>query len=92
MERSAEPDALGQLGLSFELMGDYPLVVDLVYGASSTELLDAARAHGASTLDGLQILVAQGALSFELWTGVAAPLEVMRHAVREEHDQPDVPS
>ena len=35
-------------------------------------------------VDGLEILVAQGALSFELWTGRAPPLEVMRRAARAE--------
>jgi shikimate dehydrogenase len=60
------------------------VVVDLVYRAGSTELLAAAQEHGARVLDGLEMLVAQGALSFELWTGRAAPLEVMRRAAREE--------
>ena len=54
----------------------------------STPLLAAAREHGARTLDGLEILLAQGALSFELWTGRRAPLEVMRRAVR-DHGGPD---
>ncbi len=43
-------------------------------------------AAGARTLDGLEVLVAQGALSFELWTGRAAPLDVMRRAARGEED------
>jgi shikimate dehydrogenase len=86
-ERSAgQDDALGALGLTFEKVGEYPYVVDLVYGAGSTRLLTAAREHGARTLDGLEILVAQGALSFELWTGRPAPLEVMRSAAREENE------
>jgi shikimate dehydrogenase len=33
-------------------------------------------------IDGLEVLVRQGAASFELWTGVSAPLDVMRNAVR----------
>jgi shikimate dehydrogenase len=48
-----------------------------------TELLAAARERGVPTLDGLELLVAQGALSLELWTGRTAPLEVMRRASRE---------
>ena len=55
-------------------------LVDLVYPDSATA--DAARAAGATVLDGLDVLVSQGAASFELWTGVAAPLDVMRAAVR----------
>jgi shikimate dehydrogenase len=44
-------------------------VVDLVYQQGSTPLLAAAQEQGVPTLDGLEILVAQGALSLELWTG-----------------------
>ena len=42
----------------------------------------AAEAAGARVIDGLDVLVAQGAAAFELWTGIAAPVEVMRAAVR----------
>ena len=41
-----------------------------------------ARDAGATVIDGLEVLVRQGAASFELWTGVSAPLDVMRNAVR----------
>jgi shikimate dehydrogenase len=82
LERSAsEPEGLNLLGLTFDQVGKYSYVVDLVYRTGATPLLAAAREHGASTLDGLEILVAQGALSFELWTGRRPPLDVMRRAV-----------
>jgi shikimate dehydrogenase len=42
---------------------------------------EAAAAAGVRVLDGLEVLVAQGAASFELWTGLAAPVGVMRKAV-----------
>ncbi len=85
VERSAtEDEALNQLGLTFDQVGEYSYVVDLVYRSGSTQLLAAARAHGARTVDGLDILVAQGALSLELWTGRTVPLEVMRAAAREQ--------
>jgi shikimate dehydrogenase len=85
IERSAtDGEALNQLGLTFDQVGEYSYVVDLVYRSGSTQLLAAARAHGAGTVDGLEVLVAQGALSFELWTGRQAPLALMRRAVREE--------
>jgi shikimate dehydrogenase len=81
VERSAtDSEALNQLGLTFDQLGKYSYVVDFVYRSASTQLLAAAQAHGARTLDGLEILLAQGALSFELWTGHEAPLEVMRRA------------
>jgi shikimate dehydrogenase len=75
-------DELAQLGLGDAGPGDYALVADLVYRGGETALLAAARAGGARTLDGLDVLVAQGALSLHLWTGRTAPLEVMRAAAR----------
>jgi len=54
-------------------------VVDLPYPGSATA--PAAREAGAAVLDGLDVLVAQGAASFELWTGVPAPVSLMRAAV-----------
>lgn len=54
-------------------------LVDLPYPRSATA--EAARAAGARVLDGPEVLVAQGAASFELWTGMPAPVEVMRRAV-----------
>ena len=62
----------------FELREEQTLV-DLPYPRTATA--DAAAAAGARVLDGLEVLVAQGAASFELWTGRPAPLEVMRRAV-----------
>jgi shikimate dehydrogenase len=88
VERSAsEHCALNQLGLTFDQLAEYPYVVDLVYRSGCTPLLAAAHAHGARTVDGLDVLVAQGALSFELWTGRTAPVEVMRRAARVEGRQ-----
>jgi shikimate dehydrogenase len=54
-------------------------LVDLPYPDSATAA--AARAAGARVFGGLEVLVAQGAASFELWTGLPAPVEVMRRAV-----------
>jgi shikimate dehydrogenase len=58
-------------------------VVELAYGAAETALVVAARTAGCEVVDGREALVRQGAASFELWTGVPAPLDVMRRAVRE---------
>jgi shikimate dehydrogenase len=73
---------LNQMGLTFDQVGKYSYVVDLVYRDAPTALLAAASGHGISAADGLDVLVAQGALSFELWTGQTAPREVMRAAAR----------
>ena len=56
-------------------------LVDLPYPGSATAA--AAREAGATVYDGLDVLVAQGAASLELWTGLPAPLDVMRAAVHE---------
>jgi shikimate dehydrogenase len=61
---------------------DPPAVaVELVYGRD-TPFETWAREGGARVVDGLEVLVRQGALSFERWTGVAPPLDVMREAAR----------
>ncbi|HEX5309891.1 MAG TPA: shikimate dehydrogenase [Solirubrobacteraceae bacterium] len=81
---ASDAEALNQLALTADLVGSYACVIDLVYGAQPTPLLAAASAAGASAVDGLEVLVAQGALSFELWTGHAAPVEAMRAGARDE--------
>ena len=80
---ASDEQALNQLALTFDQVGKYSYVIDIVYRSEPTPLLAAAREHGSRTLDGLEILVAQGALSFEMWTGRTPPLEVMRRAARE---------
>jgi shikimate dehydrogenase len=58
------------------------VVVDLAYADRETALVRQAKAKGATTVDGLAILVRQGALSLTRWTGRPAPLDAMRAAVR----------
>ena len=59
-------------------------VVDLAYRPDGlpTALVEAAHGAGCEVVDGLEALVRQGAASFELWTGLPAPVDVMRAAVR----------
>jgi shikimate dehydrogenase len=57
-------------------------LVDLAYGADETPAVAGARAAGLPVVDGIGVLVAQAAASFELWTGVTAPLEAMERAAR----------
>jgi shikimate dehydrogenase len=68
-------------------LGRGQTLIDLPYPDSATA--GAARRAGARVLDGLEVLVAQGAASFELWTGVPAPVEVMRGAVGLTRAEPD---
>jgi shikimate dehydrogenase len=56
-------------------------VYDLVYNPPQTRLLQKAAADGAQAINGLGMLIWQGAIAFELWTGVDAPVPVMRRAV-----------
>jgi shikimate dehydrogenase len=74
--------ALKALPLEADALSAREVVVDLVYGSHETELIAAARAAGASCVDGLEVLVAQGAASLRLWTGAEPPLDVMRGAAR----------
>jgi shikimate dehydrogenase len=69
-----------------ELIGPGMVIVDLAYrgDGSATPLIEAAAARGARAVDGLEVLVGQGILAFELFTGVPAPVEVMRAAARGE--------
>ena len=68
-----------------DLLPSHALVYDLTY--RETPLLAAARARGLATLDGLEMLVAQGAESFRLWFGVDPPFEIMLRAAQEARAQ-----
>ena len=62
------------------LLPRFSFVCDLIYSPPETRLLRDARAAGCRTMNGLDMLVYQGALSFELWTGRTAPISVMKRA------------
>ncbi len=55
------------------------IVFDLVYNPLETQLLGLARDAGAAAIPGYEMLLAQGARQFQLWTGKPAPLDLMRH-------------
>ena len=76
-----EGDELGMLLPRPELLGGYRVIVDFVYREGGTPLTRAAQASGIPTVGGLELLVGQGALAFELFTGKTAPIEAMRAAV-----------
>ncbi len=73
--------AFKRLPLRADEIERYECVIDFVYTSAGTDLVHAARAHSVPAIDGLELLVGQGALSFEQFTGRAAPLGVMREAV-----------
>ncbi len=71
-----DPEVLPALLLQPHLM-----VFDTVYGAAPTRLVRSAREAGARAVDGLAMLLHQGAAAFEIWFGREAPLEEMRKAL-----------
>jgi shikimate dehydrogenase len=75
-------DPFEHLPLAADRFSAEQTVVDLVYGDAPSPLLAAAAATGATTVDGLEVLVRQGALSLRIWTGSEPPLDVMRTAAR----------
>ena len=62
---------------------DVNLVYDLVYNPAKTRLLREAGMSGAKTIGGLEMLIAQGAQQFLIWTGNEAPVDVMKTAITE---------
>ena len=58
------------------------LVYDLIYNPSETKLLKAAKKKGCRCCNGLGMLLHQGAKSFEIWTGIKPPIEIMRKALQ----------
>jgi shikimate dehydrogenase len=74
-------DPFDRLPIDRDRLTDYGCVVDLVYTATGTALITRARELGIPTVDGLELLIGQGALSFELFTGAPASVDAMRAAV-----------
>lgn len=74
-------DRLDALLPSPRQLGHYHAIVDFVYREGATPLIQAARASGIPAVDGLELLLAQGAIAFELFTGQPAPIDVMSRAL-----------
>jgi shikimate dehydrogenase len=83
--------AFKDLPVGADSLGTYATVVDLVYRPGGTALISRARERGCAVVDGLEILVRQGALSFEAWTGREAPIDVMRDGARGSTPDPHDP-
>ncbi len=75
-------DPFVELPLGVGDLDERHTVVDLVYGSAPSRLLTVAATAGAATVDGIEILVRQGALSLRVWTGREPSLEAMRAAAR----------
>jgi shikimate dehydrogenase len=81
--RESEP-TFKSLPLQADTLGVGTYVADMVYGPGETQLLSEARKRGATVVSGLEILIAQGAASFERWTGMTAKRDAMRAAVDQD--------
>jgi shikimate dehydrogenase len=79
---SSDRGSFKQLPLRADELAMFACVVDFVYGRDETSLVRSARRLGVPVVDGLDLLVGQGALSFERFTGMPAPFEEMRAAAR----------
>ena len=73
---------LKQLPLTADALRGYNCVVDFVYTDTGTELARMAGSLSIPVVDGFELLVGQGALSFELFTDRSAPVDAMRSSVR----------
>ncbi|OGQ98143.1 MAG: shikimate dehydrogenase [Deltaproteobacteria bacterium RIFOXYD12_FULL_55_16] len=69
------------LPIAKEALANFKVVMDIVYAPLTTRLLQEARQAGCQTINGLAMLLYQGAAQFELWTGQQAPVEVMRQSL-----------
>ncbi len=79
-----EKNILQTVPLPFHLFRTGQVAYDLVYNPLETVFLKKAGQAGAVTVSGLGMLLYQGALSFEMWTGEPAPVEVMKKALQKE--------
>lgn len=65
----------------------FEIVMDVIYNPLQTKLLADAAAQGCRTVSGLEMFVHQGAAQFQLWTGLDAPVALMKKVVRERLEQ-----
>ncbi|NEO66561.1 MAG: shikimate dehydrogenase, partial [Moorea sp. SIO4G2] len=60
------------------------IAYDLIYTPNPTQFLRQAKEQGAYAIDGLEMLVQQGAAAFKIWLGQTPPVDIMRHALQEK--------
>lgn len=77
------PDVDAQLNLDYETLPSSAFVSDVVFNPPETHLIRQAKERGCETLDGLEMLVGQGVIGVEYWTGSTPDPEVMRQALEE---------
>jgi len=77
------PDVEGRLNIVLDSLRPHMIVADVIPNPPQTALIRDAKARGCVTLDGLGMLVNQGVICVELWTGISANATVMRQTVEE---------
>jgi shikimate dehydrogenase len=77
------PDVTARPKIDYDTINAGMVVCDVIPNPPHTPFLKLAEAHGARTLDGLGMLVYQGAIGFKMWTGLDAPVDVMHQALAE---------
>jgi shikimate dehydrogenase len=77
------PNVTDKPNLEYDTTTDKMIVCDVIPNPPRTPFLREAEARGAKTLDGLGMLVYQGAIAFKMWTGHDAPVQVMRDALEQ---------
>ena len=75
------PDVSGRLDIDLASLKPGMVVADVIPNPPRTKFLVEAATRGAKTLDGLGMLVYQGAIAFTIWTGEDAPIETMKQAL-----------
>jgi len=78
-----QPDVDG-IPIDPDLLSGFSVVMDIVYAPLATTLLKKAAAAGCETIDGLSMLLYQGAVQFKIWTGRQPPQDIMREALLAE--------
>ncbi len=81
------PDCDQKPDIDYDTIRNTMVVSDVVFNPVDTLFLQEAAKRGAKTVNGLGMLACQGALNFELWTGVKAPLELMEETLRREFEE-----
>jgi shikimate dehydrogenase len=76
-------DSAGRVPVDFRHAAHTLVAADVVFNPPETRFLAAAKQHGCTVLDGLGMIVHQGAIAFKLWTGVDPDIALMREAVEE---------
>jgi shikimate dehydrogenase len=79
--KGADPGETAAGAVAWNALPEDAVAIDVVYAPRNTPFLQAARARGLRCDDGLGMLARQGALAFEMWLGLPAPLDVMRAAL-----------